>query len=207
VLPEPPTMPSATRQQLLRLTAALPPVPTDPDLQPVITLLADVASRAPKRAAASVKALLRHGCSPAVSARTQTRLGELALLELGRARPAAENLPSRSFLGSWYTVGQAAGRIEVRVDTLLRRLEQFDHRRRLGYPQWDGYQWRFSSLAVEPETSAAFLATLPEHEPLEDLLPDWCVREGQSLAPRDAQTDGERQDLRRRARGAAPEAA
>lgn len=200
-------MPSPVRQQLLRLTAALPPDPTDPDLQPVTTLLAEVASGAPKRAAASVKALLRHGCAPELSAATRTRLAELAMLEIGRGRPTDADRPARPVFGAWYTVGQAASRLEVRVDTLLRRLEQFENRRRLGYPQWDGYQWRFASLAVEPETSAGFLATLPEHEPLEDLLPDWCVREGQSRAPRDAQTDEERRALRRRALDAAPEAA
>lgn len=193
-------MPSAVRQQLVQLTSELPNEPTDTDLSALVKLLADVASRAPKRAAASVMALLRHGAPESLPGAVRQRLAELAVLEVRarRGRPSSSQGEHQPVLGSWFSLAHAAARLELREDTLNRRLDRPENRRRYGYPRWDGYQWWLSSPMVEPETSATFLAALPDREPLEELLPDWCIREGHTKAPRDAETDEERVALRRR---------
>lgn len=201
-------MPSAVRQQLLRLVEELPPDPSDADLAPLVQLVSDVAARAPKRASASVKALLRYGGATLESG-VRERLAALAVAKSRRMRAFPANSSTESpapLVGGWYNLARAASRLEIREDTLLRRIDRAENRRRLGYPSWDGYQWKFPSLAVEPETSAMFLARLPEREPLEELLPDWCIREGHSKAPREAKTEEEREALRRRAGHSAPQA-
>lgn len=80
--------------------------------------------------------------------------------------------------GSWLTVDDVVRDYltHLRAETLLERLRTWEGRRRLGYPQWDGYRWLISSLAVDPATSAAYLAAQPAHEPIADLLPSWCER-------------------------------
>ena len=133
------------------------------------------------------------------------RLGELAILRVRNslAAPANASQPTRP-AGDWYSSAESAARLNIREDTLLRRLDLPENRRRYGYPRWDGFQWWLSSFAIEPETYAAYMATMPAYEPLEELLPPWCVRQGQSMAPRDARTDREREALLRRATGPSP---
>lgn len=192
-------MPSATRQQLVGLIAELPQDPSDADLASVVRILSSVAARTPKRPAASVQAMLRYSAS-ALPRRLRDRLAKLAIDNVrDTAAGAPSNPPPARPTGVWYTLSETAARLVIGDDTLLRRLDHHEHRRRLGYPHWDAYRWHFSSLAVEPETSAKFLAALPEHEPLEELLPDWCIREGQMKAPRDARSEEERHTLLRRA--------
>lgn len=81
--------------------------------------------------------------------------------------------------GSWLTVDDVVRDYltHLRAATLLERLRTWEGRRRLGYPQWDGYRWLISSLAVDPATATEYLAAQPAREPLADLLPPWCERQ------------------------------
>ncbi|HET7552347.1 MAG TPA: hypothetical protein VFK04_13745 [Gemmatimonadaceae bacterium] len=145
-----------------------------------------------------MQAMLRYSGS-ALPGRLRDHVAKLAIDNVKEAVAGAPaNPPSARPAGVWYTLSETAARLVIGDETLRRRLDHHEHRRRLGYPHWDAYQWHFSSLAIEPETSAKFLAALPEHEPLEELLPDWCIREGHGKAPRDARSQEERRTLLRR---------
>lgn len=190
----------AIRRRLLPRIEELPAFPSDTELQPIVQMLADAAQLAERRPLGSLKALLRHVADELAPA-VRERLADLATIELdARGRRAPPEPPaSKTGAGAWLSLPEAAARIGIGPGTLLRRLEHPEHRRRLGYPQWDGRQWRFPSPALTPETAAACLALLPEHEPLEELLPDCCIRTGHSASPRDARSDEERKRLSRRA--------
>jgi hypothetical protein len=172
--------------------------PDDDALAPLVQALADRAASAPTRKMGSVQALLREhggGLPPEV----RERLVVLAQTELARRDRDQVALPvfdQPATSGTWYSIKEAAPRLGLREDVLTQRLRNHADRRRLGYPRWDGYQWWISSLAIDPATSAAFLATLPAHEGVPELLPDWCTREGQDRAPREAHTDDKRLALR-----------
>lgn len=201
---EPLTLPAtpmtyAVRHQLLARIEELPPFPTDTDLAPVVALLADSAQLAAKRPLGSLMALLRH-VADALAPAVRERLVDLTTTELDARRRVPDTYAAAAVppTGRWYTLPEAAARLGIGSVTLLRRLERPEHRRRLGYPQWDGRQWRFPSPVLDPDTFAAALAALPDQEPLEELLPDWCIRDGREMAPQDARTEEERATLRRR---------
>ena len=172
--------------------------PDEAALAPLVQALADRAASAPKRKMGSVQAHLReHGGG--LPAEIRERLVVLTQTELTRREQDQPALPvndQAASSGTWYSLKAAAPRLGLREEALADRLHNHKDRRRLGYPRWDGYQWWISSLAIEPATSAAFLATLPAHEGVPELLPDWCTREGQDRAPREAHTDAERLALR-----------
>ncbi len=177
---------------------ALPIEPDDVALHPLVEALVEYAESAPTRKMGSVQAMLReHGRG--LPEEVRGRLVSLTSAELTqreRERPKPQSLNCSAPSGEWLGLRAAAARLGIREEVLSERLHRPADRRRYGYPRWDGYQWWFSSLAIDPSTSAAFLASMPTHEGVPELLPDWCIREGQERAPRDAKTDEERIALR-----------
>ena len=71
---------------------------------------------------------------------------------------------------------RAAGLLGIGVDALRQLMICPIQRRLAGYPYWDGRHWRFPLAALRGATRHPFLATLPETDPCEDLLPSWCRR-------------------------------
>lgn len=170
--------PPASARSLRALIHALRPEPTEAELASVVELIAAeaVAARYPDKA---IGALLRHN-SASLHRHVRDRIRDAARDAVFRQRSAvataAATVPARTD-GEWLTVREAAPRLRVHEDTLYERLKDPDHRRRLGYPRWDGHQWLIPSLAVNPATAAAFLATVPREEPQQELLPPWCIRQ------------------------------
>lgn len=189
---------SPVKAGLIAMLGTVPSEPTDEDLRPVVEALVEHADSAPTRKMGSAQAMLReHGSRLATDVRE--RIVALTQAELARReqdRPAMQRNDPAVSGGTWYSIELAAPRLGIQEDVLAKRLHHHEHRRRFGYPRWDGYRWMFSSLMVDPATSAAYLASMPAHEGVPELLPDWCIREGQTRAPRDAKTEEERLALR-----------
>jgi hypothetical protein len=76
--------------------------------------------------------------------------------------------------GEWLTVKEAAAVLGITEATLHERLRHQHHRRRLGWPMWDGYRFSIAAAAVDPKRRAAFLTSQPAEEPLAALLPAHC---------------------------------
>lgn len=183
--------------ELRELFASLPPESDDQELDHLVRILADRVSTA-DRPRASLKAYMRHNAQ-ALPPELRERIVDLVHQETGRRKSVRPMPDIQSPVGEWYTGPRAAGRLGLHWTTLKDKLRHYEHRRRYGYPHWTGHEWRFSSLAIEPATAVAFAASLPAHEPLEELLPVWCMREGHTRAPREALDETERAVLSRRA--------
>jgi len=176
---------------------ALPTEPTEEELAPLVSLLADTVS-CTARPLASLKAYLRHNAG-SLSQEVREQIADRVAADVASRRtthPAGDS-PHSAPVGDWYSGPRAAARLQMPWRTLRGRLHLAEHRRRYGYPRWDGYEWKFASLAIEPSTAASFAAALPDVEPLEELLPDWCIRAGHANPPRDAEDEGERRLLMR----------
>lgn len=189
---------SPIKAVLVAKLRALPSGPSEEEVCSLVEALVEHADGAPTRKMGSAQAMLReHGIGIALNVRQ--RIVELVQAELAqrdRDRPLAAQAILPESGGNWYSIEIAAPRLGIQEDVLAKRLHHHEHRRRFGYPRWDGYRWMFSSLMVDPATSAAYLASMPAHEGVPELLPDWCIREGQTRAPRDAKTEEERLALR-----------
>jgi len=70
----------------------------------------------------------------------------------------------------------AAALLGVCRAELRRLMVDPGQRRAHGWPVWDGSGFRFPALALKAASKATFVVGLPEQEPYEDLLPEWCRR-------------------------------
>lgn len=86
----------------------------------------------------------------------------LALKQEGAA--AAVDVASPS-LGEWCAPRDAAEHLRVPLGWITERLATEEGRRSLAWPWFDGARWRIPRAAVDANTRAAFLATLPPEEP------------------------------------------
>jgi len=107
------------------------------------------------------------------------RIHELTIERIDRI-VVASPAPAKSPSGVWLDIAGAAGILNLRRATLTDRLKQYKYRQLYGWPFWDGHQWWFSSMAVDPATRAESLATLPAREPIAHaaMLPEWCEQHG-----------------------------
>ena len=170
-------MPPITRshpQQPRALLRALSSAPASAELKEAAACIADACAgkRYPSKACGAV--LRNHGGD--LAPRVRSQLKELVEEELEARRDLSTlsvvNVPARA----WLSVQEAASLLRLHESTLLERMRQRDGRRRMGWPLWDGHRWLIAPQAIDPDTSAVFLAKLPETEPLADLLPNWCER-------------------------------
>ena len=104
-----------------------------------------------------------------------TATGEDPGVLLEAVERAAEQIDERD--GGWLFTWEAAPRLRVQEKTLRERLAKWEQRQALGWPVWDGHQWRIPAWAVDSTRCSVLLATLPSREPLPHLLPDWCDRQ------------------------------
>lgn len=174
---------SSKARSLRALILSLPTEPSEAELAPVVEVIAADAAPA-KYPDKAIGALLRHNAASLrrhVRDRIRVAARDAVFQQRNALAASAVVMPVRPD-GEWLTVREAAPRLRIHEGTLYERLKDPEHRRRLGYPRWDGHQWLISSLAVDPATAAAFLATLPDGEPLLELLPPWCIRQVEEAA-------------------------
>lgn len=188
-------MPSL-RRQLLPLLQQLPARPSADDCARIAELLAE-ACRARQQPKKALAVTLRH-LGPAVSPQVQRLLLDLVSERLTVYRPAAPSEPQAP-VGRWLSLHESAAALDLHPNTLAERLRQPHYRRLYGWPVWDGHQWRFASVAVDPATAIAHLATLPTDEPpaVESMLPAWCHRGQRTLSGDACGTSGSGADVQR----------
>lgn len=162
--------------KLRALLGALPKSPSTDDLSPVAEALAQACgTRAQPRK--SLVLYLRN-VKNAAPAAVLGALSDLVIESLDRAScVASTTIPATS--GAWIDVSEAARVFSLQRATLTERLKLPDYRHLYGWPHWDGHQWWFSSVALNPDTRIEFLARLPKREPDAHvaMLPPWCVRQ------------------------------
>lgn len=155
------------------LITALGEIPSAAELHQAAACIADACAgkRYPSKACGAL--LRNHG--GALAPRVRAQLKQLVEQELEAQRDGSPPVAAVPPL-AWLSVQEAATILRLHPSTLAERLRQRDGRRRLGWPQWDGHRWLIAPQAIDPNTSAVFLAKMPEAEPLASLLPDWCER-------------------------------
>lgn len=172
-------MPRAKSTHQLRASLAQVAVAPSPDLiTATAQLLADHVASRPQPDMA-VGALFRHN-APSLSPDLKQTIREEALAIIRARSAAAERQCLASHVeedGGWLVVHEAAPRLRLQERTLLERLKQWQYRRMYGWPRWDGHRWLMPALAADSSRAAAFLASQPARDPLEDLLPEWCERQ------------------------------
>lgn len=160
---------------LIPLLRSLPPLPTHQDVSQAVEALArqSALKRQPLK---SIAAYLRTHRAAAeltdeaveaimIAAR---RVVEAQLLEAPPAPSEAEYCGEDRAAA---ILGISAGELRtLLIDPLQRRAH--------GYPLWTGREWRFPLTALRPATRPTYIASLPDAEPLEELLPEWCRRSG-----------------------------
>ena len=169
---------SPSTKRLRALLAQLAVRPSPEKIAAAASLLAEhVAARAKPDMA--IGALFRHNAPTFPADLKQTvREEALALLRARATRVEPDHVASDvDHDDGWFLVHEAAPRLRLQERTLRDRLKQWRYRQMYGWPRWDGYQWLVPALAVKSSHTAAFLASLPEREPLPHLLPDWCERQ------------------------------
>lgn len=166
---------------------------------PLRALLADLTPASPREAIASISelladlvesrthpdmaigALFRHNAPNTLDRSVLETVREEALALLDQRRATGTQLAAAAQIderdGGWLFTWEAAPRLRVQEKTLRERLAKWEQRQSLGWPVWDGHQWRIPAWAVDSTRSAALLATLPAREPLPHLLPEWCERQ------------------------------
>lgn len=158
---------------LLRQLAA--PSATAADLEAAVLAITDRAAvrSHPLKAAA---ALLRtHRGSAGLTEPLETALmARVAAWHRARQREASpiSSTPAAEYCGE----ARAAAILGISEAVLRTQLGDPLRRRAYGYPEWDGSEFRFALAALRPETKHAFIAALPEREPLDEMLPEWCRR-------------------------------
>jgi len=141
-------------------------------VEPAAVALANKAAmrRYPVKSAAAT--LRHHRKAARLDGATERAILERATALLA-ARPVAERpAEDPEFCGE----ERAATLLGIGIDELRQLMIDPVQRRFAGYPHWDGRQWRFPLAALRAATRHAFLASLPETDPCEDLLPPWCRR-------------------------------
>ena len=160
-----------------RLLAALPASPSDAQVSAVVdAITTDALSRS--HPLMSVGAVLRHRgarLSPALVQRIRDA-AVAALQERLRRDDTQPPVVEPAETGRWLGVREAAMRLGVDEATLRERLRDPEHRRRYGWPVWDGWRWLIADAAVDPARRAAFLLAQPAEEPQPELLPPFCRR-------------------------------
>jgi hypothetical protein len=176
-------LPVVSRPSIVDLLRGLPARPSPQALEPVAQALADKAAekRVPLK---SVAATLRtHGGHVRLSKATVAELTRRAGDILAESR--RDNLPTEK--PEYCGEERAAILLDLRLDNLRRLLIDPGQRRLVGYPYWTGSESRFPLAALRSETHHDYVAALPDHDPLPELLPPWC-RRGPATAGDDAQT-------------------
>jgi len=168
-------MRSPQQQLLYDRLRSLPERPSEAEIEATVVALVNTALAA-KQPLMSVGASLRHAAA-SLSPGIRKRLREAANAEIIR-RSALPEPPITIPLAThdWRTVREAARELGCSEAVLLDRLHQYEHRRRLGWPMFDGYRWLIPAAALDPMRRAAFLLAQPDEEPLPDLLPPACER-------------------------------
>lgn len=167
-------MPPANRLTLRNLLRSAPKSPSADDIAALVDALVADAETA-RHPLMSLAATLRYRAGHIDEAhREEIRSAAAAALLRIRSREVERVSPSAPPIGEWLMVREAAPRLGITEETLLERLRQREHRRRLGWPMWDGYRWWIATAAVDPERRAAFLSAQPSEEPLPELLPASC---------------------------------
>lgn len=169
------TMSRPTRKSVQQHLASLTEHPSTSSIDSVVTALAADALAAPAHPLMSLAATLRSrakGLSPELFAVLRER-AEIEITTRLATLPG-EDSPLALPRGEWLTVKEAALVLGITEATLHERLRHQHHRRRLGWPMWDGHRFWIATAAVDPNRRAAFLAAQPAEEPLAELLPAHC---------------------------------
>lgn len=167
-------MSSASRLALRNILRSAPKTPSADEIAVLVDALVKDAETA-KHPLMSLAATLRHRAGHIEEAhRDEIRSAATAALLRIRSRDVERVPPAAPPIGEWLMVREAAPRLGTTEETLLERLRKGEHRRRLGWPMWDGYRWWIATAVVDPERRAAFLAAQPAEEPLAELLPASC---------------------------------
>jgi hypothetical protein len=158
---------------LLRQVAS--PSATAADLEAAVAALLEraAARQHPLKAAAALLRTHRDaaGLTEPLEAALMERVGAWHRARQREAAPIATTATAE-YCGE----EQAAAILGISAAVLRTQLGDPLRRRAYGYPEWNGTEFRFALAAVRTETKHGFLAALPEREPLEELLPDWCRR-------------------------------
>lgn len=173
----PAAMPSTARLALRELLRTAPKHPSAEQAKQLVDALVEDAASA-KHPLMSLGATLRHRAGHIDEMRRE-QIREAATASLVRLidqQVVERAVTPAPLVGEWLTAREAARCLGVTEETLLERLRHEVHRRRLGWPMWDGYRWWIAVAAVDPERRATFLAAQPAEEPLKDLLPASCGR-------------------------------
>jgi hypothetical protein len=164
------------QQQLVHdLLRALPKRPTDAQFEAALDALVLSALTA-KKPLMAIGATLRH-CAAALDPAVRDRLrNEANARVLKPTQPVEVPEVVKSNPREWLTAREAAVLWGCTLAVLYDRLRSQAHRRRLGWPVWDGSRWLIAAAVFDPWRRAAFLLAQPDEEPLPDLLPGTCDR-------------------------------
>jgi len=124
-----------------------------------------VANSQPRKSLATTQ---RHARAASVPADVLDDLAARTLELLARKQEDAATAVTVAspFLGEWCAPREAAEHLRVPLGWISERLATEEGRRSLAWPWFDGARWRIPRAAVDANTRAAFLATLPSEEPL-----------------------------------------
>lgn len=84
-------------------------------------------------------------------------------LEVARTRGAVPHAPTPS--DNWLTLEQTAVALGRQTRTIREWLETEDGRRRLGWPWFDGRDWKIPEPAINPNARAEYMSRQPADEP------------------------------------------
>lgn len=135
------------------------------------------AAAAPSSGRKSLALLRRHALAKAVRVDVVDQVIAMAEAEFERLMREATSAGGAEVPAvPWFTVEATADALGESVARIRTWLRSVDGRRRLGWPWWDGHQWRIPEPAVNPMTRPAYMATLPDEEPPAHArtLPRWC---------------------------------
>lgn len=167
-------MSPTSRLALRTLLRSAPSTPSADEIALLVDALVKDAETA-RQPLMSLAATLRHRAGHIQAAHLEEiRAAATAALLRVRSREVERTAPPTLPIGEWLMVREAAPRLGITEETLLERLRQGEHRRRLGWPMWDGHRWWIATAAVDPERRASFLGAQPAEEPLPELLPASC---------------------------------
>jgi hypothetical protein len=168
-------MPTPQQKLANELLRSLPARPSQAQFDAALDALVQSAFAA-KKPLMSIGATLRH-CAELLDPGLRERLRDAASKRvLAPAGPIVAPHHPGATAAEWLTVREAAARAGCSVAVLYDRLRSVEHRRRLGWPMWDGFRWSIAAAVFDPARRAAFLLGQPEEEPLADLLPETCER-------------------------------
>lgn len=162
-----------TISQIRDQLQSLPETATPEDLRPIARQLALIASRSdfPKKSLAAYRR--HHAELPHLDVVLELAREEIAAIEL---RTPHQDVPQTDM--RWLSVEAAAALLHISPAVVKERLRTRAGRRSLGWAWWDGHRWLIPEPAVNPETRAGYMASLPGEEPSAHVaaLPEWCER-------------------------------